>query len=84
MRINFGENVAAPVYKTEITAVEIRPADHDTLYRQNLALTSPKNGGRSVGIDRWWTKAAEVLFIKEAVSVVNTFKKSNLFLVSRA
>jgi hypothetical protein len=43
--------VAAPVSKTEITAVGIRLADHATpLYPQNLALTSHTIGGRSVGI----------------------------------
>jgi hypothetical protein len=43
--------VAAPVYKTENTAIEIRYADHATpLYQQKLALTSPTSGDRSVGI----------------------------------
>jgi hypothetical protein len=31
----------------------------DTLYPQNLALTSPTSGGRSVGIVRLWAKATE-------------------------
>jgi hypothetical protein len=30
-----------------------------TLYPQELALTSPINGGRSVGIVRSWTQATE-------------------------
>jgi hypothetical protein len=42
--------VAAPVYKTENTAVGIRHADH--IAPQNLALTSLTSGGRSVGIFR--------------------------------
>ena len=54
------KKVAAPVQKTEITAVGIRCADHVTpLYRQKLALTSPNGGGRSVGIVRSRTKATE-------------------------
>jgi hypothetical protein len=36
----------------------------DTLYPQNLALTSPTSGGRSVGMVRLLTKATEfVLFV---------------------
>jgi hypothetical protein len=35
----------------------------DTLYQQKLALTSPKRGGRSVGIVRLRTKAAEFVFV---------------------
>jgi hypothetical protein len=43
--------VAAPIYKTENTDVEIRHADHVApLYPQKLAITSPTSGGRSVGI----------------------------------
>jgi hypothetical protein len=34
----------------------------DTLYQQKLALTSPKLGGRSVGIVRLRTKATELVF----------------------
>jgi hypothetical protein len=42
------EKVAAPVYKTENTAVVIRHADHATLlYVQKLAITSPKSGSRT-------------------------------------
>jgi hypothetical protein len=33
----------------------------DNLYQQKLALTSPKSGGRSVGIVRSWTQATELL-----------------------
>jgi hypothetical protein len=54
------EIVAAPVYKTENTAVGIRCADHATpLYPQKLALSSPTSGGRSVGIVRLRSKASE-------------------------
>jgi len=43
-----------------VTAVGIRCADHVTpLYPQNLALTSPTGGDRSVGIVRSRTKATE-------------------------
>jgi hypothetical protein len=34
----------------------------NTLYPLNLALTSPTNSGRSVGIVRWRTKATEFSF----------------------
>jgi hypothetical protein len=45
------EKVAAPIYKTDITAVGVRSADHETpVYPQKLALTSLTSGGRSVGI----------------------------------
>jgi hypothetical protein len=40
-------------------AVGIRCADHDILYLQKLALTSPKSGGRSVGIGHLQSKAME-------------------------
>jgi hypothetical protein len=44
------EKVAAPVYKTENTAVGIRLADKVTTFsRQKLALTSLVSGGRLVG-----------------------------------
>jgi hypothetical protein len=52
--------VAAPVYKTENTAVGIRHADHLAPYIskswQSLSLTS---GGRSVGIVRLRTQTME-------------------------
>jgi hypothetical protein len=50
--------VAAPVYKTENTAVGIRHA----LYPQTLAVTSPTSGGRSVGIVRSRTQTMEFFF----------------------
>jgi hypothetical protein len=53
-------NVAAPVYKTEIND-RGNPLrwPRDTLYSQNLPLTSPTSGGRSVGIVHSRTKATE-------------------------
>ena len=56
------KKVAAPVQKTEINGRGDRCADHVTpLYPQNLALTSPTGGGRSVGIVRSRTKATEFI-----------------------
>jgi hypothetical protein len=52
--------VAAPVYKTENTAVGIRHADHvATSIRKKLAITSPTSGGRSVGIVHSRTQTME-------------------------
>jgi hypothetical protein len=52
--------VAAPVWKTEIND-RGNPLHwpRDILYPQKLALTSPRSGGRSVGIVRSRTKATE-------------------------
>jgi hypothetical protein len=62
------EKVAAPVKKTELTAWGIRCADHATrCIRKKLALTSPKSGGRSVGIVRLRTKGHGVLFLAVTV-----------------
>jgi hypothetical protein len=65
--------VAAPVLKTEITALGISRADYATsLYPQKLALTSPTGSGRSVGIVRSRTQATEfvcfVLWWKKQVA----------------
>jgi hypothetical protein len=58
------EKVGAPVYKTEITAVGIRWADHAApLYPQKIALTSLASGGRSIGIVRSRTKATELVWV---------------------
>jgi hypothetical protein len=47
----FDRKVAAPVDKTENTAVGIRHADHVApSIRKKLAITSPTSGGYSVGI----------------------------------
>jgi hypothetical protein len=61
LRSYLEEIVAAPVYKTEITAIGIRRADHATpLYPQKLALTSLTSAGRSVGTVRSRTQATEL------------------------
>jgi hypothetical protein len=68
LRSYLEETVAAPVYKTENTAVGIRSADHATpSIRKKLALTSPIRGGRSVGIVRLRTKATEFFYTSYAV-----------------
>jgi hypothetical protein len=52
--------VAAPVYKTENTAIGIRHADHVAhSIRKKLAITSPTSGGRSVGTVRSRTQTME-------------------------
>jgi hypothetical protein len=60
--------VAAPVSKTENTAVGICHADHVApSVSKTLAMTSPTSGGRSVGIVRSRTQTMEFLFpIKRA------------------
>jgi hypothetical protein len=57
--------VAAPVYKTENTAVEIRHADHvaPSIRKKKLAITSPTIGGHSVGIVRSRTQTTEFSFL---------------------
>jgi hypothetical protein len=56
--------VAAPVYRTENTAVGIRHADQVVpLYPQKLAITSPASGSRSVGIVRSRTQTIEFFFL---------------------
>jgi hypothetical protein len=63
------EKVAAPVYKTEITAVRIRHTDHATPhYPQKLALTSLTSSGLSVGIVRLRTQAMEFRSSKDIYS----------------
>jgi hypothetical protein len=55
--------VAAPVYKTENTAVGVRCADHVApSIRKKLEITSPTSGGRSVGIVRSRTQTMEFRF----------------------
>jgi hypothetical protein len=49
------ENIAASVWKIEITAA----GDPPLLYPQKLVLASPTSGGRSVGVVRSWTKATD-------------------------
>jgi hypothetical protein len=59
--------VAAPVWKTENTAVGIRHAEHVApLYPQKLVITSPTGDGRSVVIVRSRTQTMEFsLFDKD-------------------
>jgi hypothetical protein len=57
------KKVAAPVYKTENTAVGIRHADHVApSIRKNLTITSPTSDGRSVGKVRSRTQIMEFSF----------------------
>jgi hypothetical protein len=58
------EKVAAPIYKTANTVVGIRYSDDVALsIRKNVALTSLKSGGRSVGIVRSRNQATGFSFI---------------------
>jgi hypothetical protein len=53
------------------------------LYPQKLALTSPTGGGRSVGIDRSWTKAMEFSLVYKDVGTewhIFKFKVCNILL----
>jgi hypothetical protein len=60
MKSYLEEKVASSVYKTEITAVGIRHADHVAPFiRKKLALTTPTSSSRSVGIVRSRTEATE-------------------------
>jgi hypothetical protein len=64
--------VAAPVYKTENTAVGIRHADHVApSIRKKLSLTSPTSDGRSVGIVRSQTQTTEFVCFCLFISNVN-------------
>jgi hypothetical protein len=66
------EIVTAPVYKTEITAVGDPPRwPCNTLYPKKLALTSPTDGGRSVGIVRSRTKAMELLLLLDFITIMS-------------
>jgi hypothetical protein len=55
-----GRKVVGPVYKTENTVVGVR---HPSI-RKKLAITSPTNGGRSVGIVRPRTQTMELTLTK--------------------
>jgi hypothetical protein len=55
--------VAAPVHKTENTAVGIRHTDHVAPFiRKKLPITSPTSGGHSVGIVLSRTQTMEFFF----------------------
>jgi hypothetical protein len=61
---SYFKEIAAPVWKTEINGSgDPLRWPRDTLYLQNLALTSPTSGGRSVGIVRLRTQATEFVFL---------------------
>jgi hypothetical protein len=56
--------VAAPVYKTENTAVGISHADHVAPFiPKKLAITSPTSGGRSIDIVRSRTQTMEFFLL---------------------
>jgi hypothetical protein len=56
--------VAAPVQKTENTAVGIRHTDHvSPSIRKKLAITLPTSGGRSVCVVRSRTQTMEFFFV---------------------
>jgi hypothetical protein len=71
--------VAAPVSKTENTAVGIRHADHVApSMRKNFAITSPTSGGRSVGIVRSRTQTMEFsLVLAETVRYMKLLEASH-------
>jgi hypothetical protein len=71
----FDRKVAAPVYKTENTAVGIRHADHVApSIRKKLAITSPTSGGLSVGIIHSQTQTMEFSFSLGKVLIASTIK----------
>jgi hypothetical protein len=65
LRSYLKEKVAAPVKKTEITAV----GDPTHLFPQKLALTSPISGSPLVSIVRSRTQATEFFFPLTGLSV---------------
>jgi hypothetical protein len=55
----------------QITAVGIHPTDSATpLYPRELALTSPTNGGRSVGTVRWRTKTKDLSLVLIIIIII--------------
>jgi hypothetical protein len=59
-----GSNSSGSGLERREYSLGIRHADHVApSIRKKLALTSPKNGGRSVGIVRLWTEAMEFFFL---------------------
>jgi hypothetical protein len=70
----FDRKVAAPVYKTENTAIGIRHADHVApSILKKLAITSPTIGGRSVGIVRSRTQTIEFSFFSVLTPTIHAF-----------
>jgi hypothetical protein len=62
--VQLNEKIAAPVYKTEVTAVGIHRVDYATsFYFQKLTLTSPTSGGVSVSIVRSRIQATEFVVL---------------------
>jgi hypothetical protein len=58
--------------KLKLTAVRIRCADHGApSIRKKLALTSPTNGGRSIGIVRLRTKVTELVQFRNVYQGTN-------------
>jgi hypothetical protein len=70
-------NVAAPVYKTENTAVGIRQADR-------VAITSPTSGGRSVGIVSSRTQTMEFKVLNSSIQVQLQFVFTKIHYVLEA
>jgi hypothetical protein len=61
-------------------AIGIHHADHaTTLYPQTLALTSPTNGGRSVGVVRSQTQATEFVYT-QILHIISTFNFPKILL----
>jgi hypothetical protein len=74
--------VAAAVYKSENTAVGIRHADHVVLsISKKVAITSPRSGGRSVGIvrSRTQTKVFSFYTISRKLQNWNCLYLSGIF-----
>jgi hypothetical protein len=70
--------VAAPVSKTENTAVGIRHTDHVApSIRNKLAITSPTSGGRSVGIVRSQTQTMEFSLVYIQITCVTHRSTTN-------
>jgi hypothetical protein len=76
------EIVAAPVWKTENTAIAIHHADHVTpSIRKELALISQTSGGRSVGVSRWRIQVTEFSFWFCFVAYMGTLLEWRWFLM---
>jgi hypothetical protein len=70
------EIVAAPVQKSENTAVGIRHAEHVApSISKKLAINSLTSGGRSVGIVRLRTEATELVLVGKQNNTRNEGKE---------